>query len=233
MKNVFFSAVAALLFSASVQAQSTVDSIAAKYKLVPMPEALTMEKTFPVLGSYQLSAPVAAPGAVVTTDASATTTDASGMSTTSNVTITLDSANKGIIWIEGLPQGKFKAFLKQSPATYRVIAQKTETGTNVPEGTLYFDPSTKTLNVALGKVYDEMDPMAVFALNTPGAENAAVDNSGMGNTVKVKTKTASSKTKTKLSFYTASKIEPVAAPTSTDSTQQQAPDSTQHQNQQQ
>ena len=49
MKNTIFLAFAALLFTATVQAQSTVDSIAAKYKLIPMPEPLTIEKTFPVL----------------------------------------------------------------------------------------------------------------------------------------------------------------------------------------
>src|SRR5688572_15814373 len=53
------------------------------YKMQPMPEALTTEKIFPVLGKYQL-------------------TDKEGASST--VTITLDETNKGIVWIEGLPQ---------------------------------------------------------------------------------------------------------------------------------
>src|SRR5687767_12198168 len=132
MKNVFFSAVAALLFSASVEAQSTVDSIAAKYKLVPMPEALTIEKTFPILGSYQLTTPIDSAGATMGTTNSTSTTgtagsttsttndatvgsttssatsgtstagvnaDASGVTSMSNVTITLDSFNKGMVWV--------------------------------------------------------------------------------------------------------------------------------------
>jgi hypothetical protein len=108
---------------------STADSIAAKYKLLPMPEALTVEKKFPVLGTYQLAG----------------STDAS-----TNVTITLDSSSKGIVWINGLPQGSFKAYLAKSPATYRIISQKSATGTQVPEGTLVFSPETNTLQLALG-----------------------------------------------------------------------------------
>ena len=248
MKNVFFSALAALLFSASVQAQSTVDSIAAKYKLIPMPEALTIEKTFPVLGSYQLTTPMATTATtgsttttatdVTTSNSTTTSTDAS-MNSSSNIMVTLDSFNKGIVWVEGLPQGKFKAYLKQSPATYRVIAQKTESGAEIPEGTMYLDSTTKTLNIALGRAFDDADPMGVFALNTGAAVSTdaatATDatDAAAGTKVKVKTKTSSSKKKEKLTFYTASKVEPVAAPVSTqDSTQQQqATDSTQQKQQ--
>src|SRR6185503_12040527 len=52
------------------------------YKMQPMPEALTTEKIFPVIGKYQL-------------------TDKDGASST--VTVSLDPSNKGLIWIEGLP----------------------------------------------------------------------------------------------------------------------------------
>ena len=34
----------------------TVDSIAAKYKLQPMPEALAIDQVFPVIGEYQATA---------------------------------------------------------------------------------------------------------------------------------------------------------------------------------
>ena len=130
MKNTIFLFIAALLFGASVNAQSTVDSINAKYQLLPMPQAMTLEKSFPVLGSYNL-----------------TTKEG----TTVPVTITIDSASKGIVWVEGLPEGKFKAYLKRSPATYRIVAQKNDAGKSIPEGTLIFDQTTNTLNVALGK----------------------------------------------------------------------------------
>jgi hypothetical protein len=192
MKNTIFLFLAAFFITATVSAQSTVDSIKAKYTLQPMPEALTLEKAFPVIGSYQL-----------------TTADA-----TSTVTVSLDSANKGIVWVDGLPQGKFKAFLKQSPATYRVIAQKTESGTQIPEGTLIFDPSTSTLNIALGKAFNDSNPSEVFALNVAPADEATA-----ATEVKVKTKTKDSKKKEKIVFYSATKAQQNTSSTGT--TQQQ------------
>ena len=190
MKNTIFLLIAALFFGASVQAQSTVDSIRAKYQLQPMPEAMTIEKTFPVLGTYQLTAKD---------------------STVTNVVVTLDTVNRGIIWVEGLPEGRFKAYLKKSPATYRVFAQKSESGKQIPEGTLIFDPSTNTLQVALGRKFDDVDPAAIFAVN------ANTDSDVATTEVKVKTKKGDTKTKTKskVSFYTATKAE-VVNTTSTD-----------------
>ncbi len=194
MKNAIFLFIATLFF-ASVNAQSTVDSIRAKYKLQTMPEALTIEKAFPVLGTYKLTA---ADGSM------------------QNVVVTIDSASKGIVWVEGLPEGKFKAYLKRSPATYRVVAQKSESGKQIPEGTLMFDASTNTLNVALGKKFDEADPAAIFAMNT-----TAVDTDVATTEVKVKSKKGDTKTKTKtkVMFYTATKAE-VATSTSIDAAKQ-------------
>ena len=185
MKNAIVLFIAALFLTASVKAQSTADSIHAKYQMQPMPEALTIEKTFPVLGTYQLN---------------------SANETSQDVTITLDSANQGVIWISGLPEGNFKAYLKKSPGIYRIISQKSVNGKQIPEGTLFFDPSANTLNIALGKAYSEADPTAVFNNINTAAINATADN---GSEVKLKTKTATSKTKTKsrLVFYTASKSE--------------------------
>lgn len=186
MKNTIFLFIAAFFITASVNAQSTVDSIHAKYQMQPMPEALTIEKTFPVLGTYQL-----------------TTTDG----TQQPVTVTLDSSNKGVIWIAGLPEGTMKAYLKKTPGTYRILSQKSESGKQIPEGTLFFDPSTNTLSVALGKPYDEADPTAIFSnINTTTDNTDVADNA---NQVKTKTKTSAGKTKTKnkLVFYTATKTE--------------------------
>ena len=241
MKNRIFLAIAAFLFAATVQAQSTVDSIAAKYKLVPMPEPLTIEKTFPVLGTYQLgNTDVAASSSVNTTtdnaaSSSVTTAPAAQSSTTSpatsaevgytgNISITLDQENKGLVWVEGLPQGKFKAYLRKSPSTYRILAQKTESGEQVPEGTLMYDPETKMLNIALGKAYDDADPAAIFALNPALNPTAATTEPAPAeNTVKIKTKTATSKTKAKVTYYTASKIEQTPAATTTTSDATTAP----------
>ena len=194
MKNTIFLFIAALLFGASVNAQSTVDSINAKYQLLPMPQAMTVEKSFPVLGSYNL-----------------TTKEG----TTVPVTITIDSASKGIVWVEGLPEGKFKAYLKRSPATYRVIAQKTETGKAIPEGTLIFDQATNTLNVALGKKFDDVDPAAIFTMTGDVTADVA-----SGTEVKVKSKTATKKTKEKVVFYSATKADTTTT-TSTNVNQQQ------------
>lgn len=186
MKNTIFLFITALLFTVAVNAQSTVDSIHAKYQLQPMPEALTIEKTFPVIGVYQLNS-------------------ADNSSSSQQVTITLDSSNKGVIWIAGLPEGTMKAYLKKTPGTYRIISQKAEGGTQIPEGTLFFDPSTNTLSVALGKAYDEADPTAIFTnMNASVDVTDVVDNATQ---VKKKTKTPAGKekTKNKLVFYTATK----------------------------
>jgi hypothetical protein len=182
MKNTIFLFIAALFITASVNAQSTVDSIRAKYTLQPMPGALTLEKAFPVLGTYHL------------------TTDS-----TSTLTVSMDSASKGIVWVEGLPQGKFKAFLKQSPATYRITAQKTESGTSIPEGTLLFDTTTNTLNIALGKAYNEANPGEIFGTVADAGVSADVANTGAE--VKVKTKTKTTKSKAKVVFYSATKVD--------------------------
>jgi len=194
MKNRMFLFLAALFVGIAVNAQSTSDSIAAKYQLLPMPTALTIEKTFPILGSYQLNTPDGA---------------------TQNVMITLDPENKGIVWIDGLPQGKFKAYLKSAPSTYRIIAQKSETGKQIPEGTLIFDQETNNLNIALGKPFDAANPGAVFNLNP--TSDVAVSGT---NEVKVKSKTQSSKSKAKIVFYTATKAEAVTTGASTTVTQQ-------------
>lgn len=221
MKKIFFLAIVAIFFSVSASAQTTtVDSIAANYKLLPMPAPLTIDKTFPVLGTYQLNSGA---DATMTTSSTTQTMDSSSASMVApgTISISLDPTNKGIIWVEGLPQGKLKAYLKKSPATYRILAQKTEAGKQVPEGTLYFDTTSRQLSIALGKAFDDADPIAIFNLNTDATtsmtgdvetkvktEDAVVKTEKeKNNTVKVKTKTATSKTKAKVKYYTAVKIE--------------------------
>jgi hypothetical protein len=185
MKNTIFLFIAAFFITLSVSAQSTADSIHAKYQMKPMPEAMTIEKTFPVLGTYQLTNPTG---------------------TAQNVTVTLDSSSKGIIWVSGLPEGTVKAYLKKPNGIYRILSQKSETGTQIPEGTLFFDQSTNTLNIALGKAYDDADPTAIFSSINGTSTTDATTN---GTEVKVKTKTPTGKTKekTKLVFYTATKTQ--------------------------
>ncbi|HEV7620357.1 MAG TPA: hypothetical protein VGO09_01415 [Flavisolibacter sp.] len=180
MKNTILVAVAALFIGTTTFAQSTVDSIEAKYKLLPMPDStISMEKTFPILGTYQF----------------ASTNNNAG-----NLIITLDSSNRGIVWIDGLPEGRIKAYLKQSPATYRIIPQKSSTGKMVPEGTVIYNTESNALNVSLGAPYNETDPGSIFENYT--TNDVAANNS---SAIKVKTKTATSKSKSRVEFYTASK----------------------------
>src|SRR5215203_1387466 len=111
---------------------------------------------------------------------------------TANLTVTVDEQNVGIVWIDGLSQGRVKAILKKSPATYKIPAQKTAEGKNVPEGTLIYDKEANTLNIALGKAFDDADPAAPFT--SPS--------------------TTSTK-KSKVWTYTGSKVDATAAPVQT------------------
>ena len=177
------------------------------YKMQPMPEALTTEKIFPVLGKYQL-------------------TDKEGA--TSTVTVTLDETNKGIVWIEGLPQGKIKAALRKSPATYKIPAQPLEgqeaaaaevetkdakkTAKNVkaakelPEGVLIYDKDANMLNVCIGCKYNNEDPAVAF---TPEAtEPAATEPAETKPAKKTKTskKSMAKVVKVKPVLYSGTKI---------------------------
>jgi hypothetical protein len=184
MKKTFFLAgIVTLLFNLAANAQQptqpapepkktgnpTVDSIESKYTLSPMPNPMTTEQIFPVIGQYQ----------------SSTNAD-------QKVTITLDDQNKGFVWIDGLPQGRVKGVLKKSPGTYKIPAQKTAEGTQVQEGTLIFDKDANTLNIVLGRPFNDADPASVLATTT-----TTTDESSMTDNAKV-TKTKGNKTKTKV-----------------------------------
>jgi len=192
MKKLTIVTCAALLFTAAVNAQT--DTVPATqqqpvatekpvktdkfnnwsadtYKMQPMPEALTTEKIFPVIGKYQL-------------------TDKDGAAST--VTVSLDPSNKGLIWVEGLPQGKIKATLRKSPATYKIPVQPLEgeitapeveakdakTAKNakavkvkeLPEGVLIYDKDANVLNVCIGCTYNNDDPAMAFTAAEPVVE---------------------------------------------------------------
>lgn len=105
-------------------------------------ETLTPAHVFPALGTYK----------------------GTGTST-AQVTITLDSINKGIVWVDGLQQGKFKALMKKAPSTYKIPAQKSATGKDVSEGTLYVNPDTYELTVVLGRPFNDADPTASLTID--------------------------------------------------------------------
>lgn len=102
-------------------------------------ETLTPAHIFPALGSYKGNG-----------------------SSTADVTITLDETNKGIIWVEGLPQGRFKAIMKKAPATYKIPAQKSESGKAIAEGTLHVNPETSELTIVVGQTFNDKQPDAVL-----------------------------------------------------------------------
>lgn len=181
-KTLFLTGIASLLLTLALNAQQpttepkktgnpTVDSIASKYTLAPMPNPMTTEQIFPVIGQYQ----------------SSTNAD-------QKLTITLDDQNKGFVWIDGLPQGRVKAVLKKSPATYKIPAQKTAEGTEVREGTLIYDKDANTISVMLGRPFNDADPASVFATTTTTTDETMTSDNGKAAV----TKTKGTKTKTKV-----------------------------------
>jgi hypothetical protein len=156
-KTAYFVAFAMFLGSFTLNAQTDTSATSNHYtyvtakpgltdKFLPMPGPLTMEKIFPATGNFQ-----------------STQTNIEGAA---DINITLDSVNKGMVWIEGLPMGKVKAQLRQSPATYRIPAQKTEDGKSIAEGTLVYDTTANVLNICLGCNYDETEPAKPFTIAT-------------------------------------------------------------------
>ncbi|MFT4092261.1 MAG: hypothetical protein QM640_01385 [Niabella sp.] len=162
------------VFTASFAQVSATPEVPKNYKpqpkeLLPIPGELTDEMIFPVLGKYEY-------------------TDKDG--NISNVTISRDADNKGVVWINGMPLGKFKADLKASPSTYKIPAQKTLqndmegdadavasadsavaadskpaarfSGKSLKEGTLIYDSVSNKLYVNVGSKYNEEDPAAIF-----------------------------------------------------------------------
>jgi len=129
-----------------------------QYKMQPMPEALTQDKVFPVVGRYDL-------------------TDKEGAQ--SQVTITLDEANKGYVWVDGLPQGRIKAILRKSPATYKIPAQKSgeeKDAKSIAEGVLIYDKEANLLNVCIGCTFNSENPNEAFTpADAATAEVAAAD----------------------------------------------------------
>jgi len=181
-------AVSAMCISASVNAQETwdakknptVDSIRSKYegKLVVSKPGPTIDQIFPVIGQYESS---------VNMDAK-------------SVSVVIDETNKGVVWITGLPQGKIKAMLKRSPATYRIPPQTGEDGKQVAEGTAIYDKETNTLSISIGKKFNEADPAAIFL---PQVEEAVP----VVAKTKSKTKLVKKEEQPKLWMYTGTKIE--------------------------
>lgn len=195
-KTALLGGILVLFFGIAVQAQEpekkqtdpyspynnpTVTAITSKYTLKEMPSQLTIEKIFPAIGKYEFTA--------------------EGASSPTQITVTLDPDVKGVVWVEGLPQGKFKAFLRQSPAVYKIPVQKNEEEKEIAEGTLMYDQEAKTLHIILGKEYNVNDPASAF---TAPVEDQAVEEEVKVKKSKTKVK---KEVKAKPVIYVATKIE--------------------------
>ena len=179
-----------------------------KYKMLPMPEPLTTEKIFPVIGHYT----VTPKNATTSTNANAVTTDntTTTSATSSDVTITLDETNKGVVWVEGLPQGRIKAYLRKSPSTYMIPAQKTADDKDLAQGVLIFDKDANTLDVCIGCKYNSEDPASSFTMT----EEPVVEQPVVKTKYKNKKGTAKAKVKpVKTWRYSGSKTETSASST--------------------
>ncbi|MFI5186226.1 MAG: hypothetical protein ACHQF0_05845, partial [Chitinophagales bacterium] len=133
------------------------------------------------------------------------------------VTVTLDEQNKGIAWVDGLPQGKVKAVLKKSPATYKIPVQKTLDGKDVSEGTMIYDKDTKLITIMLGRPFNDQDPTSVFANPTPNDQTQTMAGNDQSKMNVTKAKTTDHKTKEVKQeepapwVFTGTKIEQVTA----------------------
>lgn len=106
-------------------------------------ETVTPADVFPALGTYQGNG-----------------------SSTEEVTVTLDETNKGIVWVDGFSQGRFKALMKKAPSTYKIPAQTTNNGKFIAEGTLHVNPETKELTIVVGQPFNDKEPTSVLTATT-------------------------------------------------------------------
>lgn len=197
MKNTIFLGIASLFISAAASAQT--DS--AKVQPTTPPVAATTPANWAKADDYL---PAHLKGATSSTLEPKHYLPVLGTyqptgESTANLSVTVDEQNIGIVWIDGLPQGRVKAMLKKSPAIYKVPAQKTAEGKSVPEGTLIYDKDANTLSIALGTAFNDADPAAPFTSAT----------------------TTSTKSKTKVWKYTGAKADAAAVQTPAPAEQQQ------------
>jgi len=184
-RNVFLGLSLALLVAIGANAQvSTTPEVPRNYKpepqpLLPMPEPLTEEMVFPVLGKDEL-------------------TNKNG--DVSDITVSGDMENKGIVWVNGMKQGKFKAYLRESPATYKIPSQATlkndeeesnssvdatienkttahKSGKSISGGTMIFDKDANKMYINLGKKYNETEPAKAFPEMEESAMASQTDQS--------------------------------------------------------
>jgi hypothetical protein len=121
-----------------------------------------------VLGTYQPE----------NTNTTATTTEAQANTTTttagSNVTITVDEQNPGKIWISGLGDDKFYAYLKTNADIYKIPTQKVSDKKSISEGIVSYNEASKEVHIRIGSGFNDADPNA--SLNATQAVTAATES---------------------------------------------------------
>jgi hypothetical protein len=119
----------------------------------------------PVIGTYQPE----------NTNTTGTEPQANTTTTTagSNVTITVDEQNPGKIWISGLGDDKFYAYLKTDADIYKIPNQKVSDKKSISEGIVSYNEASKEVHIRIGSGFNDADPNA--SLNgtqaTASAEN--------------------------------------------------------------
>lgn len=220
----------AIAITSASFAQTSTPEVPRNYKpapkeLLPMPDSLTENDIFPVLGEFDV-------------------TDPKG--TESHLVITRDGENKGIVWVSGLPQGKFKALLKDSPATYKIPAQKTlandevtevveateeatpakktkskvVTGRSIQEGTMIFDKDAGKIYVNIGNKYNEEEPAKIFPEMIVVEEEVVADDADLAKKPK---KTTTKKAVVKGTTYTGTKLGAETVTEATEATEATTP----------
>lgn len=108
------------------------------------------------------------------TTTTATEAQANATSTTtagSDVTITVDDQNPGKIWVSGIGEDKFYAYLKNESNIYKIPAQKVNDKKSISEGIVSYDETSKEVHIRIGSGYNDADPNA--SLNATEATASA------------------------------------------------------------
>jgi|GEM_PF-1684174 len=103
-----------------------------------------------VLGTYQ-------PENTTTT---ATETQPSTTTAGSNVTITVDEQNPGKIWVSGIGDDKFYAYLKNDANIYKIPTQKVSDKKSISEGIVSYNETSKEVHIRIGSGFNDADPTA-------------------------------------------------------------------------
>lgn len=133
-----------------------------------------------VLGTYQQeNTTTTATGTEAQSNTNATTTAGS------NVSVTVDDQNPGKIWISGIGEDKFYAYLKNDANVYKIPNQKVSDKKSISEGIVSYDETSKEVHIRIGSGYNDADPnaslnatQAIASAETPAEQPAKTAKKG-------------------------------------------------------